>query len=171
MPHASDQVTILDFPGVRVAALAHRGDPASIGDSIDTFIAWRKQARLVPPDSATFNIVHAAPDPADPDRFHIDLCAVTDRTVGENPFGIVEKTIPAGRCAVLRHVGPEHGVDAAVRHLVATWLPQSGEVRRDFPIFFQRLHVGPGVGANRANAVDSANTADSAETDIFLPLK
>lgn len=152
------EVRIVVFEETRVAALEHRGPEYLIGDSVRAFIAWRRQNGLPPKSSATFNILHDRATGSPPWEYRIDICAATDRGVPENSLGIVEKTIPGGRCAVLRHVGPDDTLGAAVKHLLATWLPSSGEERRDFPIFIQRVSFFPDV------------REDEAVIDVFLPL-
>ena len=109
--------------------------------------------------SATFNLLYDDPAETPPDEYRLDLCAATTRPVAENPFGVVEKTIPAGRCAVLRHVGSDDTLGAAVAYLYATWLPASGEEPRDFPLFLQRVRFFPDVPEHEA------------VIDVFLPLK
>ena len=74
----------------------------------------------------------------------MDICAATTREVLPNRFGIVQKVIPAGRCAVLRHLGA-HPLDAAFRFLYLNWLPSSGERPRDYPAFAHRLAFPPEV--------------------------
>jgi AraC family transcriptional regulator len=157
--HQAVQVKIVHFPETKVAALEHRGDPRLVGDSVRTFIAWRKQNGLPPRLSATFNIVHDNPEEVAPEDHRFDICAATEREVKENPFGVVGKTIPGGRCAVLRHVGSDDTLGASVRYLYAEWLPQSGEELRDFPLFFQRVSFFPDVPEHETI------------TDVFLPLK
>lgn len=153
------QVRVLDFPATAVAVLEHRGDPISLGNTVRDFIGWRKQNGLPPHKSATFNIVYDDPAQVAPADYRLDLCAATDREFGDNALDIVKKTIPAGRCAVLRHRGPDEGLANAVRYLYLEWLPQSGEELRDFPLYFQRVKFFPDVA--EAEAI----------TDIFLPLK
>jgi AraC family transcriptional regulator len=157
-PQAS-QVRIIQFPETKVAALQHRGDPRRIGDSVRTFITWRKQQGLSPKVSATFNLFHDNPEEVAPEDYRLDICVSTDREVKENPQGIVAKVIPGGRCAVLRHVGSDDTLAATVRYLYAEWLPQSGEELRDFPLFVQRVAFFPDVPEHEA------------VTDVFLPLK
>jgi AraC family transcriptional regulator len=153
-----DQVGIVDFPATRVAVFEHRGDPRLIGDTVRSFIAWRKQNRLHPRVSATFNILYDNPAEVAPEDYRLDLCAATDRDVTGNMSGIVCKTIPGGRCAVLRHVGSNDMLGETIKFLYAEWLPQSGEVVRDFPIYLQRVKFFPDVPENEAI------------TDVFLPL-
>ncbi len=158
-PIRDDQVRIVWVPETRVAALEHRGDPALIGDSIRAFIRWRKAAGLPPRISATFNIFYDDPEKTPPGSFRLDLCAATDRAIAPNDAGVIGKVIPGGRCAVLRHIGSDDGIGAALLHLYADWLPRSGEAPRDFPPYCQRVRFFPDVGEHEA------------VTDLFLPLK
>lgn len=157
--HHADDVQIVCFSDTPVAVLEHRGDPKLIGNSIRTFIEWRKQNRLPPKDSATFNIVYDDPDRVEPAMYRFGLCAATPREVAPNDFGVVGKIIPGGRCAVLRHIGSDDTLAATVRYLYAEWLPNSGEEIRDFPIYLQRVKFFPDVPEHEA------------VIDVFLPLK
>jgi AraC family transcriptional regulator len=67
--------------------------------------------------------------------FRLDICVSIENEVGENPQGVVNKSIPACRCAVARHTGSRDHVTAA-EFLVYEWLPDSGEEIGDFPLFF-----------------------------------
>lgn len=152
-------VRIVDFPETRIAALEHCGDPRYIGDSIRKFVAWRKRHQLHPSRHATYNIFYNDPEEIEPARFRMDLAVGVGRDFGGNSDGILLKTIPAGRCAVVRHVGSDEGLDAAIRRLYAEWLPQSGEELRDFPLYLQRIAFFPDVPEHEA------------VSDLFLPLR
>lgn len=154
-----DEVRTVNFEDTKVAALEYRGDTRSIGIAIRAFIDWRRQNALSPRVSATFNIVHHHPAGREEGDCHYELCASTDRGVPENSLGVVEKVIPAGRCALLRHVGADDQLEELVSYLYSEWLPQSGEELRDFPLYFQRVRFFPDVPEHEA------------VTDIFLPLK
>lgn len=153
------QVEIVEFAATKIAVLEHRGDPRKIGNTVRKFIEWRKQQKLSPSVSATFNIVYDDPEQVAADEYRLDICAATDREVGENACGVVNKIIPAGRCALLRHTGSDDGLGEVVKYLYSEWLPRSGEALRDFPIYFQRVKFFPDVPESEAI------------TDIFLPLK
>lgn len=153
--HGAERIRVVDFPTTRVAALTHRGAPQRMGDTVRAFIAWRRANGLAPNASATFNVVYQHED----DACHYDLCAATDREIAPNALGVVAKTIPGGRCALLRHVGSEDTLADAVNALYAQWLPRSGEEPRDFPLFFQRVSMFPDVPEHEAI------------TDVYLPLK
>jgi len=72
---------------------------------------------------------------------------------------VVEFNIPAGRCAMLRHVGSDDQLGRSISHLYSNWLPGSDEELRDFPLFMQRLAFFPDVPDSEA------------VTDIYLPLR
>lgn len=155
----SDRVQIITFKQTQVAVLEHRGDPKLIGNSARKFIEWRKQKNLHPKVSRTFNILYDNPSEIAPEDYRCDLCVATELDVADNLFGIVAKTIPGGRCAVLRHIGSDDNIGDRIAYLYATWLPASGEEMRDFPLYFQRVSFFPDVAEHEAI------------TDIFLPLK
>lgn len=152
-------VTIRDVSPTPVAIMAHRGDPATIGDTIQRFIRWRKAAGLPPKTSPTFNIFHSDPRTTPPAEYRMDLCVGTDRPIPSNGERIEAGTIPGGRCAVLRLVGNTDNLEPAALYLYRDWLPASGEEARDFPLYCQRLAFFPEVPEHEAVA------------ELFLPLK
>jgi AraC family transcriptional regulator len=128
-------VDIIDFPETLVAALEHHGPENQTYKTSSEFIQWRKENGV----------------PA-------DICVSIENEVGENPQGVVNKSIPACRCAVARHTGSRDHVTAA-EFLVDEWLPDSGEEMGDFPLFFHYVNVGPGV------------REQDMITDVYLSLK
>lgn len=153
-----DQVRLVDFPETRVALLRHQGDPALIGDSIRRFIAWRRENRLPPAISATFNIFHDDPDSVAPADYRLDICAAITGRLAPNSTGVAEGIIQGGPCAVLRQTGGGDDLRAAAHFLYRQWLPACGREARGFPLFAQRLSFFPDVAE------------DQAVTDLFLPL-
>ncbi len=153
------QVKLVTVKNTKVAALEHRGDPNLIGNSVRTFIEWRKQNNLPPKVSATFNILYDNPLETPPDDYRFDICASIERDVTVNPFGVIEKNIPGGRCGVLRHFGSDDSLSESINYLYSTWFPLSGEELRDFPLYLQRVSFFPDVPEHEAI------------TDVFLPLK
>lgn len=153
-------VRIALLPPLRVAVLSHRGDPAGLEASIRRFVAWRRDTGLVPRVSRTFNILYGNPATTPPAAFRLDLCAALDRpgTPALAP-GMTLETLPGGRCALLRHVGPEAGLGAAIDWLCRTWLPASGRsIDPARPLLCQRIAFFPDVAATEA------------VTEIRLPL-
>ena len=156
--HSENDVQIVHFPGVRVAVLEHRGDACRVGDSVRKFIEWRRKTGLVPRTSATFNVSACDPEATAPDAYQLDLCAATDAEIVDHGYGIIEKHIPAGRCAKLRHVGSEDLLRDSIHFLYFDWLPKSGNEPRDYPLFMQRLTLFPDVPEHEQIV------------DIYLPL-
>jgi AraC family transcriptional regulator len=150
-------VTIVTFVETTVAALEHRGAPYLINDSVRRFVRWRREVGLPPRVSKTFNVFWDNPDTTEPGHYRMDICASTTQEVSENDLGIVEKVIPGGRCAVLRHIGPDP-LDASIHYLYRDWLPRSGETLRDFPLFAQRVVFPPEVPEHES------------VVDVFLPV-
>lgn len=155
----SAKVRLITFKNTKVAALEHRGDPSLIGNSLCKFIEGRKQNNLPPQVSDTFNILYDNPSETSPDKYRFDICASTERDVADNSFGVVEKTIPGGRCAVLRHIGDDANLGENITYLYSKWLPSSTQEPRDFPLFLQRVSFFPDVPEHEAIS------------DVFLPLK
>ena len=153
------RVKIVNFTATKVAVLEHRGAPERVNESIRTFIAWRRENKLSPAVSETYNILYDDPATAQPDKYRLDICASVNSEVTENPYGVTTKIIPDGRCAVLRHIGPNSNIGESVHYLYAHWLPESGEELRDFPCFFHRVNLFPDVPEHEMI------------TDIFLPLR
>jgi len=153
-------VNIVDFEHTLVAVLEHRGASERVNDTARKFIEWRKHSGLSPVDcSLTFGIAYDDPEVAEPEDFRFDICGSVTEPIAENSYGIVNKVIPAGRCAVVRHYGSTDRISDSAYYLYREWLPQSGEELRDFPLFFHYLKLMP----------------DTPEpeliTDIYLPLK
>lgn len=154
-----DDVTIRDVPSTPVAVMEHRGDPATLGATIQRFIAWRRAAGLHPMSSPTFNVWRSERRPLSPAEYSMDLCAGTDQPITANGEEIKAGEIHSGRCAVLRVVGYTDNLEPAALYLYRDWLPASGEDVRDFPIYCQRLSFFPEVPEHEAVA------------ELFLPLK
>jgi len=100
------EVNIIKFNETRVALLEHRGAPALINESAMKFIEWRKQTGLSPvKTSKTFGIAYDDPEQTEPEAFRFDICGSVSSEIAENPQGVKNGVIPAGRCAVVRHLG------------------------------------------------------------------
>lgn len=157
--YTPDDVTIRDVAPTPVAIMEHRGDPETIGATIQRFIAWRKATGLSPKISPTFNVFHSDSRTTPPAEYHMDLCVGTDRQIEANSEQVEAGTIPGGRCAVLRVVGNTDNLEPAGLYLYRDWLPAIGEEARDFPLYCQRVTFFPEVPEHEAIA------------ELFLPLK
>lgn len=151
------EVRIVDFPETRVAVLEHWGSPALANDSVRAFCQWRQENDLS--GGETYGIVYEDPATVDPERFHFDICGALRGVIPDNPLGIVDKIIPGGRCAIVRHQGSRDNLGEAAHYLYRAWLPGSGEEPRDFPLFLHYLNFVPDVPEHELI------------TDVCLPLK
>lgn len=155
-----DDVVIRDVPPTPVAIMEHRGDRATLPDTIQRFIAWRKAAGLSPETSPTFNVFRSERCPAVPADYSMDLCVGTDRPIEANDDQMKAGVIPGGRCAVLRYPGNTNNLEPAALYLYREWLPASGEEACDFPIYCRRqLSFFPDVPVH------------DVVVELFLPLK
>jgi AraC family transcriptional regulator len=151
-------VTIVDFPETKVAALEHRGSPHLEYETVRKLVEWRVANGLRPGQHRSFGVHYNDPRTTSPDDYRVDFCIEVQDDVAPNPQGVVTKHIPGGRCAVLRHHGSRENVSAAFV-LYDVWLPNSGETVRAFPIFFHYVNVGPNVPEHEMI------------TDVYLPLR
>jgi len=153
-------VTIVQTEPSLIAVLEHHGAPALLNDSVLRFIEWRKATGLSPVGgSETYGILYNNPETVPPEEFRFDLCGSVLATVPDNAHGIVTKTIPGGRCAVVRHAGSRDRIGATVYYLYRQWLPESGEELRDFPVYFRYLDLNRDTPEHEH------------QTDVYLPLK
>lgn len=152
-------VSIIDFPTTRVGVFEHKGDPGLVNQSAATFIEWRQATGLsTQAQKRTFGIPYQDPNEVEPEQFEFDICGEVSHPIADNPQGVIEKTLPGGRCAVLRHYGSHEALATTVYKLYRDWLPESGEHLRDFPCFFEYHNFLPDV--NECDLV----------TDVFLPI-
>lgn len=152
-------VEIVEFPETLVATMEHRGSPDLLGNTINKFIEWRKENRFPPSKSKTFNLLYDDPNVTAPDEYRLDLCCSIECEVEESPEGIVNKVIPKGRCAVIRHTGSDDYLSVLINFLYSKWLEESHYELRDFPIFLERVCFFPEYSENEVI------------TDIYLPIK
>lgn len=157
MEPATMQVEIVDFPETKVAAVEHLGSTADVYDSVRRLVEWRRNNRVSPAGHATYGVHHDLRLHAE-SGYRMDICVAFEREVVPNPQGVVGRIIPGGRCARVRYIGSREYIPV-VEPLFTDWLPHSGEQRRDYPLFFHYVNVGPDV-------VDHEMI-----TDVYLPLR
>lgn len=157
-------VDMIEMPHTPIALLLHHGRPALLGDSIRRFIEFRKQQQLPPSRSATFNLLYDDPRLTAPDDYRFGLAVAVPAgfelaSSGHDWPDITLSSIPAGRCARIRHIGDDQQLGRLVDYLYQSWLEQHGEQAADFPILLQRKVFFPEVPAHLA------------QTDILLLLQ
>ncbi|MDX8126675.1 AraC family transcriptional regulator [Methylomonas defluvii] len=152
-------VNIVEFSETTIAVLEHRGPPSLIMESVRGFIDWRKQSGLSPiASSRTFGIAYDDPAVTPAESFRFDVCGEVKQPVPENSQGVINKLIPGGRCAVVRHIGSTDRISDSVYYLYREWLPDSGEELREFPLFFHYIKRVPETPEHEQI------------TDVYLPL-
>ncbi|HET8881586.1 MAG TPA: AraC family transcriptional regulator [Solimonas sp.] len=154
------QVRIVTTEPALVAVFEHRGDPALLNASVQTFIAWRKESGLSPVNNSdTYGVAYDDPAATPAEDFRFDICGAVLAPVPPNRYGVITKTIPGGRCAVVRHQGSPDHIGGSVYHLYRNWLPHSGEELRDFPVYFHYLNLRTDTPEHEL------------QTDVHLPLR
>lgn len=121
------QVEIVEFPGSKVAVFEHRGNPDLIGNSVQKFIEWSKQNQIPFIPRVIYNLVYDDPAITEPEKYRFDICVAVNSDVKENKYGVVNKIIPSGSCAMLRHIGTDENIAETVSYLYREWLPSNGE--------------------------------------------
>ncbi|MFT5708485.1 MAG: AraC family transcriptional regulator [Oceanospirillaceae bacterium] len=154
------KVNLITFEETRVAVYEHRGAVEGLNYSIEAFITWRKKTQLSPiKSSATFGLAYSDPATTVPEEFKFDICGEVIKAVAENSDGIMNKSIPAGLCAQIVHLGTHSLLDEKIHYLYGKWLPESGYSLRDFPCFFKYINFFPEV------------SEDKLITEIYLPIQ
>lgn len=180
-------VSVIQFPALDIAMMMHIGPPSRIMSTVSEFIAWRRENKLPPSSSRTFNLLFDDPDntPHESYRFGVACQIVlpistpistptlmpsstpvrtsnaieTCQSTDTNHPSVTTTTIPEGYCAKVRHIGTDAELGAVVHALYHQWLPDTQFELRDFPIFLERIRFFPDVAAHEAI------------TDVFLPIE
>lgn len=150
-------VELIELPAIPLAALDHHGSEVQLQESIKTFIQWRRQHKLPPAASRSFNLWYQDPE-LHPDNFHLRLAAEIKPDYQEDLAPLKKMEIPAGLYARIIYIGPETGLRTPTRYLYEQWLMSTQYELRDFPLFFERIRGFPDVPEHQA------------ETHIYLPL-
>jgi AraC family transcriptional regulator len=152
-------VKVVTFPETKVASITHLGSPGQEHSTARKLIEWKiKNNFLDQSKYRSYGLHYNDPQTIDPLEYRVDFCLSIDGDVGQNESGIVEKVIPALKCAYARDVGSRTNNQAA-KYLLEEWLLQSGEMLFGFPIIFHYVNVGPNAKGHEAI------------TDVYLPLK
>ena len=108
-------VEIVIFPSTKVAAVEHRGSPALEHDTARKLIAWKLENRLLDPlKHRSYGVHYTDPHTTPPSNHRVDFCLSIEGDVAPNPYGVVNKLIPGGRCARARDVGSRFDNKAAL---------------------------------------------------------
>ncbi|WP_024851891.1 AraC family transcriptional regulator [Hydrogenovibrio kuenenii] len=153
------EAKVVNFPEMSIAVFEHRGPHQNLNESISQFINWRKETGHSPiTNSRTFGLAYDDPSVTEPEAFRFDLCGEVKESIPENAHGVINKTIPGGRCVKIRHHGSHDDLDETVYYLYRDWLAENDETPRDFPCFFEYINFFPEVAEHELI------------TDVYLPL-
>ena len=153
-------VNIIERPLEKIAYISHLGSPEKVFETAAKFIEWRKRTGLSPfRKSATYGIPFSDPEQTPEQEFRFDIAGSIDKPFAQKDDGIKIGEIPAGRYAMIRHLGSHDQIRESVYFLFRNWLPEQQEQAGDYPVFFH-YH----------NFVHEVNEADLI-TDIYLLLK
>lgn len=130
-------VTIKELPARRLAVMEHRGDPRSMGKTVERMIAWTKarEVSLLPKEGNRYGFAYDDPNEVKPEDFHFDLCTAVPDTLVLNDE-VKEGFLPAGRYASIMHKGSRENIGDSIYPLYREWLPESGEEPADLPCIF-----------------------------------
>ncbi|HRF07761.1 MAG TPA: AraC family transcriptional regulator [Xanthobacteraceae bacterium] len=133
-------VEIAPFAGARLAAIEHRGDYQTIGNSFAKVQIWFAARKL--PVSRSFGIYFDDPESIPEQELRAEAGLVTDEniTTEDNGGAIRIVSIPPMLCASVLHKGPYAELEHAYRHLFRDWLPDSGYEAADFSCFEEYLN-------------------------------
>lgn len=134
MPLADGAVTVQQLPAREVMYWRLRGDYTVIVDQAwARFIPWVQSLGL----GAQPLLGMGLDDPgiAPPSRCRFDACVVLPPDWNERGLRASHKQVAGGLYAVMDYDGPDDGVDAGWRQMLAQWLPTSGHQLRDGSFF------------------------------------
>ncbi|WP_088143588.1 AraC family transcriptional regulator [Achromobacter xylosoxidans] len=132
-------IEIETFPGATLAVLSHRGSYQEIGPLFTRAFMLAVSRGIAQPESIGYGVYFDDPEqvPASQLRSMAGMSVAPDADLG----GELERfEIPEGRCAILTYTGPYNEMDKAYNWMFSQWLPASGEVPADFPMFEQYLN-------------------------------
>lgn len=134
------KIDIVTRPLEHIAFISHIGHPEKVAETAGQFIAWRKATGLSPvKTSATYGIPYADPEHVPAEAFRFDIAGSVSQPVPSDGH-IQNGIIPAGRYAVIRHLGSHDTIKDTVYYLFRQWLPTVKEEAGDFPVFFRYLN-------------------------------
>ena len=84
-----------------------------------------------------FSLLYDDLNMGSPNDFRCNVCCSINNPVEENECEIVNKNIPAGKCALVRYIGSDDSIGSTVNYLYSEWLSNSSYKLRDFLIFLK----------------------------------
>ncbi len=133
----SMNVIIKNMKERRLAVVEHRGDPNTLGESVNKLIHWAQNQtmNLKPKPGEAFGFAYDDPKTTLASEFRFDLAITVPEQVTVKG-DVVEKRLPEGRYAVVMHKGSREMISDTIYGLYRDWLPQSNEELGDLPCIF-----------------------------------
>ncbi|CAH0536049.1 AraC family transcriptional regulator [Vibrio marisflavi] len=134
----SMNVTIREEKSRRFAVLEHRGDPNTVGQSVNKLVNWAKSLPISVKPNAGDAFGYAYDDPATtkPEDFRFDLALTVPENLELKSEQITERRLPQGRYAVAVHCGSRDNIGETIYAVLRDWLPTSGEKLGELPCLF-----------------------------------
>lgn len=148
--------SIVEQPSLRAGCLRHVGAYTGIGQAFERLTPILKAAGLLEGHFRLIGIYHDDPAVTPPDKLRSDAGILLGPGLPLPP-GLAEVTLPAGRYAHLRHVGPYDRLPESWSRIKGPWLTSHGR-RRDGPSY--EIYLNTPMTAAPADLL----------TDIFVPV-
>jgi len=132
-------IKIETFPGAVLAALPHQGSYQEIGPLFSRVFMLAFSRGIARPETIGYGVYFDDPEqmPASQLRSMAGVSVAPDADLGAE---LQRFEIPEGRCAILTYTGPYNEMHKPYNWMFSQWLPGSGEVPADFPMFEQYLN-------------------------------
>jgi AraC family transcriptional regulator len=128
------EVKLLEVKPMLGVSVEHRGSYLMIGRAFNKLYRWAQARNTTSDISQVIGIYDDDPFAIPEKQLHSRACLMFEQPVKlEPPLSRVE--IAGGLCAVLRHQGPYADMRLTYQWLYGQWLPQSGYLVADAPVF------------------------------------
>lgn len=151
-------IAIENFPGVTLAVLPHHGSYQNIGPVFTRAFMLAHGQGIADPDAPGFGVYFDDPEQVTESQLRslAGMVVAPDATLGG---GLERHVIPPCRCAILTYTGPYNEMAKPYQWMFSEWLPASGMIPADIPMFEQYMN-------------DPRSTPPALlQTRICLPLK
>lgn len=133
------EVSIAPFAGIRLAAVAHRGDYQDIGRAFERLLAWAAAHGVRTPDTRSIAVYEDDPRSVPVAALRSEAGLGVDARI--RPAGEIHiREIPPLLCASVVHRGPYAELERPYDFLYRDWLPASGREPADHPCFEEYLN-------------------------------
>ncbi|MGB1237576.1 MAG: AraC family transcriptional regulator [Pseudomonadales bacterium] len=152
------QIEIQHQQALDLIGLVHTGPYMEIGSAFEKLFAWCSINGHFAQVKRTVGVYLDDPTAVEPAQLR-SVAAVAGPAVDELPQGYTRLTLAAGEYAVLQFRGPYAGLHVAYEWLYGTWLPNSGRIPDNQPVYEEYLN-------------DPRETApEDLLTNIYVPLQ